>query len=194
MWVGIHGALWVLCLQLLHLLAGTSEVVAVTWGAANTLKDTVDLTAALFQSAPTMQEVMTSTLLALCFPQPQCSVPEASARKRSDGAQAYPILLPKLGEALTSRVEGGGGKEQEGMTRSRLHRQHVQRAQAEARQGAFQKACVAVEVLETLCQRHVSVTEAVLIALLNRSYQQLTEGQRVFPSPGILIRYECLTL
>jgi hypothetical protein len=189
-WAGFHGAVWTLCLQLLHLLAGTSEVVADRADASSLLVGAVELTAALFQSAPTMQEAMTNTLLALCFPQSQGGVPEIAARKRSEGPQVFPILLPKLGEALASRVQGDGGKETEGMARSRLHRQHVQRSQADTRQGAFRKACVAVESLEALCQRHVGVTEAVLVAFLNRSYQQLTEGHRVFPSPGILIRYE----
>jgi hypothetical protein len=136
-----------------------------------------------------MQEAITTTLLALCFPQSQAGVPESATRKRSD-PQVFPILLPKLGEALASRVDGGrGSKEVEGVARSRLQRQQTQRAQADARTAAYGKACVALEILEALCQSHAGVTQAVLISILNRSYQQLTEGLRVFPSPGILVRY-----
>ena len=133
-------------------------------------------------------------MLAHCFPQVSGFTPTSSQntiRMTKHQKKGADILLPPLGKALASvvSIEECNGIVGRNRPPNRLRRRQQARSQAQQRQIAYSKACVALEILRALSAEYTAVGDAVLQSVFNRIYQQLTESIKVFPSPGILLRF-----
>lgn len=208
MWTTILNSAWTISLIFMeHLVVQSTIGDQITYEIRNTysandkshqpnsaLVFTVTVVSELFCSAPSLRETITCTLLAHCFPQltgfHQTTLSSVASSKARKG-----IRLPPLGKALPSLINSEEATENScaigyrSRAPNRVKRRQQARVNAYYRQIAYNKASIALEILHALCLQYVVVSDSVLQSVFNRIYQQLTESIKVFPSPGIILRF-----
>ena len=159
----------------------------------------------LFTAAPTLQETITTCLIASCFPQVQSTMPGASnpnpnARvvqknrnnHANNGLNGFEIPLPRLGTvhaAISHTSATSSTTAHSSYSESRLHRRATFRSHHAQKQAFYLRATAASAVLVSLCFAHSTVSEKIGHMVYDKVTQQLAENGKIFPSPVVCYRY-----
>ena len=231
MWSRLHQPVWTLCVWLLdngtdynhttHIY--TSRTPAITTSTTTTAssvstftKQSIDyhtllklLINQLFSAAPTLQETITTCLLAYCFPQVQSVVPGAANTNKTTGeirksrhsptnstVHALEIPLPRLGSvhAAISHTAASTTTAHSSYSEGRLHRRATYRSHSLQKQAYYLRAATASAVLVNLCFAHSAVSEKIGHMVYDKVTQQLAENGKIFPSSVVCYRYFVLPL
>jgi len=159
----------------------------------------------LFTAAPTLQETITTCLIASCFPQLQSTMSGAlNANLKASVAQKYrnsapnnalnalQIPLPRLGTvhaAISHTSATSSTTVHSSYSESRLHRRATFRSHNVQKQAFYLRATLASAMLVCLCFAHSTVSEKIGHMVYDKVTQQLAENGKIFPSPVVCYRY-----
>ena len=225
-WSRLHQPVWTLCVWLLDRVTDYNHTTHIYTSPTSTITTSTTITASsvstltkqsidyqtllkllinqLFSAAPTLQETITTCLLAYCFPQVQSVVPGTANTNKNTGSMlksrnsptnstvnVLEIPLPRLGSvhAAISHTAASATTAHSSYSEGRLHRRATYRSHSLQKQAYYLRATNASAVLVSLCFAHSTVSEKIGHMVYDKVTQQLAENGKIFPSPVVCYRY-----